>query len=73
MFCQLESLVRGILQKISISLKETLIQCADWFTYFVKKKQVFKVTENKSRWLFLKNNLMLKNNVESVRSNLYEL
>ena len=38
MFCQLESLVRGILQKISISLKETLIQCADWFTYFVKKK-----------------------------------
>ena len=50
MFCQLKSLVRGILQKISISLKETLIQCADWFTYFVKKKQVFEVTENKSRW-----------------------
>ena len=29
MFCRLESLVRGILQKLSISLKETLIQRAD--------------------------------------------
>ena len=73
MFCQLESLVRGILQKISISLKETLIQRADWFTYFVKKKQVFEAIENKSQWLFLQNKLVLKNNVESVRSNLYEL
>ena len=45
-----------------------------WLIYlFCKKKQVFEVTENKSRWLFLKNSLMLKNNVESVRSNLYEL
>ena len=72
MFCQLESLVRGILQKLSIGLKETLTQCADWFTYFVKKAS-FRSNRNKSRWLFLKNNLMLKNNVESVRSNLYEL
>ena len=40
MFCQLESLVRGILQKLSIGLKETLTQCADWFTYFVKKASV---------------------------------
>ena len=38
-----------------------------------KKKQVFEATENKSRWLFLQTNLVLKNNVESVRSNLYEL
>ena len=38
MFSRLESFVRGILQKLYISLKETLIQCADWFTYFVKKK-----------------------------------
>ena len=38
-----------------------------------KKKQMFEATENKSRWLFLKNNLVLKNNVESVRSNLNEL
>ena len=45
-----------------------------WLIYlFCKKKQVFEATENKSRWLFLKNNLILKNNVESVRSNLYEL
>ena len=73
MFCRLESFVRGILQKLKISLKETLIQCADWFAYFVKKKQVFEATENKSRWLFLQTNLVLKNNVESVRSNLYEL
>ena len=74
MFSRLESFVRGILQKLYISLKETLIQCADWFTYFIKKKkQVFEATENKSRWLFLQNNLVLKNNVESVRSNLYEL
>ena len=41
--------------------------------YKKKKKQVFEATENKSRWLFLQNNLVLKNNVESVRSNLYEL
>ena len=34
---------------------------------------MFEATENKSRWLFLKNNLVLKNNVESVRSNLNEL
>ena len=72
-FCLLESLVGGILQKLSIGLKETLIQRADWFTYFAKKKQVFGATENKSRWLFLKNNLVLKNNVESVRSYVYEL
>ena len=39
----------------------------------LQKKQVFKATENKSRWLFLKNNLVLKNNVESVRSYVYEL
>ena len=77
MFCRLESLVRVILQKISVGLKETLIpliQRAGWFTYFKKKKnQVFEATENKSRWLFLKSNLVLKNNVESVRCNLYEL
>ena len=74
MFCRLESIVRGILPKLYISLKETLIQCADWFTYFVKKKkQVFEATENKSRWFILQTNLVLKNNVESVRSNLYEL
>ena len=42
MFCRLESFVRGILQKLYVSLKETLIQRSDWFTYFVKKKkQVF--------------------------------
>ena len=29
MFCRLESIVRGILQKLKISLKETLIQRAD--------------------------------------------
>ena len=29
MFCRLESLVRGILQKLFIGLKETLIQPAD--------------------------------------------
>ena len=34
---------------------------------------MFEATENKLRWLFLKNNLLLKNNVESVRSNLNEL
>ena len=34
-----------------------------------KKKQVFEATENKSRWLFLQNNLVFKNNVESIRSN----
>ena len=34
----------------------------------LQKKQVFEATENKSRWLFPKNNLVLKNNVESVRS-----
>ena len=78
MFCRLESLVRVILQKISIGLKETLIplmQCAGWFTYLKKKKknQVLDATEYKSRWLFLKSNLVLKNNVESVRCNLYEL
>ena len=77
MFCRLESLVRVILQKNSIGLKETLIpliQRAGWFTYLKKKKnQVFEATENKSRWLFLKSNLVLKNNVESVRCNLYEL
>ena len=53
MFCRLESFVRAILQKLYISLKETLTQRADWFTYFVKKKQVFEATENMSRWLFL--------------------
>ena len=77
MFCRLESLVRVILQKISIGLKETLIpliQRGGWFTYLKKKKnQVFDATEYKSRWLFLKSNLVLKNNVESVRCNLYEL
>ena len=41
--------------------------------YKKKKKQVFEATENKSRWPFLQTNLVLKNNVESVRSNLYEL
>ena len=69
MFCRLESFVRGILQKFSIGLDKTC-----WlFTYFEKKKkkkQMFEATENKSRWLFLKNNLVLKKNVESVRSNL---
>ena len=39
----------------------------------LQKKQVFEATENKSRWLFLKNNLVLKNNVESLRSYVYEL
>ena len=74
MFCRLESFVRAILQKLYISLKETLTQRANWFTYFVKKKkQVFEATKNKSRWLFLQNNLVLKNYVESVHSNLYEL
>ena len=75
MFCRLESFVRGILQKLSISLKETLIQRADCSRILKteKKKQMFEATENKSRWLFLKNNLVLKNNVESVRSNLNEL
>ena len=74
MFCRLESFVRAILQKLYISLKETLTQRANWFTYFVKKKkQVFEATENKSRWLFLQNNPVLKNYVESVHSNLYEL
>ena len=32
MFCRLESFLRGILQKLSISLKETLIQRADCST-----------------------------------------
>ena len=78
MVCRLESLVHGILQKLSIGLKETLIQRADWFTYYDKKKnkqkkQLFETTENKLRWLFLKNNLVIKNNFESVCSNLYEL
>ena len=41
MFCRLESFVRGILQKTLCQFKETLIQRADWFTYFVKKKKVF--------------------------------
>ena len=39
----------------------------------LQKKQVFEATENKSRRLFLKNSLVLKNNVESVRSYVYEL
>ena len=39
----------------------------------LQKKQVFEATENKSQWLFLQNKLVLKNNVESVRSNWYEL
>ena len=39
----------------------------------LQKKQVFEAIENKSRWLFLQNNLVLKKNVESVRRNLYEL
>ena len=34
---------------------------------------MFEATENKLRRLFLKNNLLLKNNVESVRSNLNQL
>ena len=34
-----------------------------------RKNQVFEATENKSRWLFLQNNLVFKNNVESIRSN----
>ena len=75
MFCRLDSFVRGILQKLSLGLKETLIQRADCSRILKKekKKQMFEATENKSRWLFLKNNLVLKNNVESVRSNLNEL
>ena len=40
MLCQLESLARGILQKLSIGLKESLIQCADWFIHFVKEASV---------------------------------
>ena len=40
MLCQLESLARDILQKLSIGLKETLIQYADWFTHFVKEASV---------------------------------
>ena len=40
MLCQLESLARSILQKLSIGLKESLIQCADWFTHFVKEASV---------------------------------
>ena len=39
----------------------------------LQKKQVFEAIENKSRWHFLQNNLVLKKNVESVRRNLYEL
>ena len=76
MFCRLDSFVRGILQKLSIGwTEETLIQRADCSRILKKekKKQMFEATENKSRWLFLKNNLVLKNNVESVRSNLNEL
>ena len=75
MFCRLESFVRGILQKLSIGLKETLIQRADCSRILKKekKKQMFEATENRSRWLFLKNNLVLKNNVESVRRNLNKL
>ena len=47
-----------------------------WLIHVFKKKkknQVLDATEYKSRWLFLKSNLVLKNNVESVRCNLYEL
>ena len=44
-----------------------------WLTHvFREKKKVFEAVENKSRWLFLQNNLVLKNHVESVQSNLYE-
>ena len=40
MFCRLKSFVRGILQTLSIGLKETLIQRADWSTYLAKKASV---------------------------------
>ena len=75
MFCRLESFVRGIFAKTFYRFEETLIQRADCSRILKKekKKQMFEATENKSRWLFLKNNLVLKNNVESVRSNLNEL
>ena len=42
-------------------------------SHIFHKKQVLEATENKSRWLLLKCNLVLKNNVETVRSNLNEL
>ena len=38
MFCRLESFVRGILQKLSIGLKETLIQRADCSRILKKEK-----------------------------------
>ena len=73
MFCRLESFVRGILQKTLYQFERNL-DTVCWLIYlFCKKKQVFEATENKSRWLFLQTNLVLKNNVESVSSNLYEL
>ena len=39
MFCRLESFVRGILQKLSIGLKETLIQRADCSRILKKEKK----------------------------------
>ena len=39
------------------------------YSRILQKKQAFEATENKSR-LSLNNNLVLKNSVESVRSNL---
>ena len=69
MFCRLESLVRGILQ-IPFYRFERNLDRKVWFIHvFCKKKQAFEATENKSR-LSLNNNLVLKNSVESVRSNL---
>ena len=76
MFCRLESLVRVILQKIFYRFERNLdtLDTTCWLIHVLKKKnQVFDATEYKSRWLFLKSNLVLKNNVESVRCNLYEL
>ena len=39
MFCRLESFVRGILQKLSIGLKETLIQRTDCSRILKKEKK----------------------------------
>ena len=39
MFCRLDSFVRGILQKLSIGLKETLIQSADCSRILNKEKK----------------------------------
>ena len=45
MFCRLESFVRGILQKLSIGLKETLIQRADCSRILKKEKKKSKCSK----------------------------